>query len=136
MSRRSRQYRKRFKCGHRGFGEYCHCCAAAKARRELISMERRQVRQVWQQQFEVDPIDLTKLPKAIVRKARQVLEVLKTGENLFRLGGKLFQFDRSLIRFPVTYRYRLLCRWGDAGITPLKVVSHEDYNAIARGKRN
>ena len=29
---RSRKHRKRFACGHRGFGQWCHCCESNSAR--------------------------------------------------------------------------------------------------------
>ena len=46
--------------------------------------------------------------------------------------GRRFNFDRTLLRIPVSYRYRLLCRWQSGQIIPLQVLSHESYNAVAR----
>jgi hypothetical protein len=51
------------------------------------------------------------------------------------LQGKRFNFDRTLLRIPVSYRYRLLCRWQAGRIIPLQVLSHEAYNAIARNQQ-
>jgi hypothetical protein len=52
------------------------------------------------------------------------------------LQGKRLSFDRTLLRIPVTYRYRLLCRWYSNQVIPLQVLSHEAYNAIARNKKH
>jgi hypothetical protein len=92
-------------------------------------------KQQWQQSFAADPIDLTHLPKPIVIKTRQILVALDQGVPPAQLQGKRFSFDRTLLRFPVTYRYRLLCRWYADRIIPLQVLSHEAYNAVARNKK-
>ncbi|MDX2240082.1 MAG: hypothetical protein NW224_05295 [Leptolyngbyaceae cyanobacterium bins.302] len=68
-------------------------------------------KQQWKQTFAADPIDLTHLPKPIVIKTRQILAALEQGVSPAQLQGKRFSFDRTLLRIPVTYRYRLLCRW-------------------------
>ncbi|MDX2214578.1 MAG: hypothetical protein SFY66_14910 [Oculatellaceae cyanobacterium bins.114] len=57
---------------------------------------------------------------------------LQNGVSLYQLRGRRMSFDRNLIRIPVTYRYRLLCYQQMTQITPLKVMSHETYNSIAR----
>jgi hypothetical protein len=82
-----------------------------------------------------DAIDLRHLPRAVMEKARRVLGMLEEGANWMGLGGKLFHFDRSLMRIPVGYRYRLLCRREQSGITPLAVMTHEAYNPVARNKK-
>jgi hypothetical protein len=135
MSRRSRKHKKRFDCGHRGFGRYCHCCAPKKVKKEAVCLTRQVKRSRLQQAFADDPIDLRHLPQKIVKKARQVITALEQGWNVLRLGGNHFHFDRTLIRVPVGYRYRLLCRRDQEGIHPLVVLSHEDYNAIARHQK-
>lgn len=89
-------------------------------------------RHEWRESFYPDRIDLSRLPRRIVIKARQIILALQEGASLHQLRGKRFPFDRTLIRIPVTYRYRLLCRDGEFGIVPLRVMSHEDYNAVAR----
>jgi hypothetical protein len=135
MSRRSRRHRKRFECGHRGFGQFCHCCADRRKKREEIVLLRRQKRVRIQQAKADDAIDLRHLPRAIMEKARRVLGMLEEGSSWVGLGGKLFHFDRSLMRIPVGYRYRLLCRRDQSGITPLAVMTHEAYNPVARNKK-
>lgn len=151
--KRRRRHRKRFDCGHRGLGQYCHRCAAVAVQPPLLpksrsialpkkssfplqtATEQKQAdRFAWQQQFDQDPVDLTHLPRAIVIKARRVLADLAAGISLQQLRGKRFSFDRTLIRIPVTYRYRLLCRQDHTKIRPLRVLSHEPYNPIARHK--
>ncbi|MGD1943140.1 MAG: hypothetical protein ACFB0G_17735 [Leptolyngbyaceae cyanobacterium] len=142
MSRRSRKHKKRFACGHRGFGQTCHCCAArqpqlAKQSQRLAENRAQQMaksrqRQQWQATFAADPIDLKKLPRRIVLKARGVMAALETGINYWELSGKRLESMRSIIRIPVTYRYRLLCRDDGRSLIPLKVISHERYNAISR----
>lgn len=139
MSRRSRKHRKRFACGHRGYGQFCHRCADQQRQQVKQLHEREQaclLKQLaqweWQQSFLADPIDLTQLPKKIVLKAREVLTALNDGQNLAQLHGKRFHFDRNLIRIPVSYRYRLLCCQKDSKIVPLRVLTHEAYNAVAR----
>lgn len=96
---------------------------------------RQQAKRQWQASFQHDPIPLAHLPKPIVLKTRQILKALEQGAPLGALRGKRFQFDRTLVRIPVTYRYRLLCRWQQDKILPLMVSSHEAYNAIAHHKK-
>lgn len=142
MSHRPRRYRKRFACGHRGFGRYCHCCMASQqqqARKQLQKQAQRtakaQQRQQWQATFADDPIDLQSLPPHVVLKARQLLEALGQGTGYWEMAGKRLKGMREVVRIPVTHRYRLLCHDSGQTIQPLQVLSHEDYNAIARHPR-
>lgn len=153
MVRRRRRRRKRFSCGHLGYGRWCHRCrkptlkpsahppqpavlaAKSKAARLQKAARQRAIRQHWEQQFLADPISLRHLPKPIVIKTRLVLAALANGTPPADLRGKRFPFDRTLLRIPISYRYRLLCRWKNGQILPLKVMSHEDYNAFARNKK-
>ncbi|MBD1847425.1 hypothetical protein H6F89_29300 [Cyanobacteria bacterium FACHB-63] len=89
----------------------------------------------WQHQFEHDSIDLKHLPKPIVVKTRRILDLLNRGVAPGELKGRRFNFDRTLLRIPVSYRYRLLCRWQADRIVPLQVMTHEAYNAISRNKK-
>lgn len=99
-------------------------------------MSRKQTRQRGGcESYREDCVDITRLPPKVVAKARQVIEALHSGASLHQLRGKRFVFDRTLIGIPVTYRYRLLCRHLKAGIVPLKVMSHETYNAVVRNRR-
>jgi hypothetical protein len=128
MSRR--RHRKRFQCGHRGFGRYCHCCADRVAAKHAILMAQQLSRQQWQETFAQDQIELSHLPRAIALKARDILSALQQGTAYWQLGGKRLQPTREIVRIPVTYRYRLLCRQDNDQLVPLKLLSHEDYNRL------
>lgn len=138
-----RRHRKEFPCGHRGFGQTCHQCRSNVVilQTEMKSdvpdiTEQKQIRQAWRESFAADPIDLTELPKKVVLKARQILQALEDGADYRQFDGKRFHFDRSLISIPVNYSYRLICRDEGGKPIPLKVVSHETYNAIARNQKH
>lgn len=135
MSRRRRLHKKRFPCGHRGFGRYCHRCADRQARQQAKQAERKANRQQWRATFAQDAIDLTELPKRIVLKAREILTALKQGTGYWQMAGKRLNAARDLIRIPVTRRYRLICRQEGQQITPLEVMSHEDYNPLSRNPK-
>jgi hypothetical protein len=136
MSDRSRKHKKRFPCGHRGFGRYCHYCADRQARKERKHQQRQTKRQQWQSLFFEDGIDLRHLPKSVVQKSRTVLRALEQGQNYWQLSGKRLHMMRNVIKIPVTRRYRLLCRDDGNQITPVEVISHEDYNPlVAKPKR-
>ena len=147
MVKRSRKRLKQFNCGHRGFGQYCHRCIRvaepsqvpvmtdAVVYRPKKAASKNTARQQWRQSFAHDPIDLTHLPKPIVIRARHILASLNQGVVPRSMQGKRFNFDRTLLRIPVSYRYRLLCRWQADRIVPLQVLSHESYNAVARNKK-
>ncbi len=154
MVRRSHKRRKQFICGHRGFGKYCHRCMPLSGKEQPVlpdevtsaplllrrkrvwkSVQRQQAKQRWRESFAYDPIDLTHLPKPIVLKTHHILALLNQGVAPSQLQGKRFKFDRTLLRIPVTYRYRLLCRWYGDRIVPLQVLTHEAYNAFACNKK-
>lgn len=151
MSHRPRRHRKRFACGHRGFGQYCHCCSVGhrpvtkdhrqqwQAQKQLHKQRQHQAkalkRQQWRSTFADDPIDLKFLPPHVTLKARQVLEALEQGTGYWEVAGKRLKGMRQVIRIPVTRRYRLLCHDNGRSLQPLQVMSHEDYNAIARYPR-
>ena len=155
MVRRSQKQRQCLSCGNLGSGQACpHChpvvqideSQAPDPQRSTLKAQpqphrvwqatgQHTTKQQWQQSFAADPIDLTHLPKPIVIKTRQILAALDQGVAPAQLQGKRFSFDRTLVRFPVTYRYRLLCRWYAGRIIPLQVLSHEAYNAITRNKK-
>ena len=135
MSDRSRKHKKRFVCGHRGYGQYCHRCADRVARKQKRFSQRRQQREQWQALFAEDAIELSHLPKAIVKKARTVLSSLQQGAHYWQLSGKRLEMMRDVIRIPVTRRYRLLCRDDGDQVVPIKVISHEDYNPLIRSPK-
>lgn len=137
MSTRSRKHRKRFSCGHRGFGQFCHCCAdQARISQQLTALkladqvQRRVERQRWQESFALDRVDLTRLPKRIVLSARDILKQLEQGAGFWTLSGKRLSPDRTLVRIPLREHYRLVGRWIDNRFIPLDVSSHETYNRV------
>lgn len=131
MSHRSRKHRKRFACGHRGFGQYCHRCARQRAKKQAQFLSRQSKRQRWQASFLNDQIELQNLPKSVVKKSRTVLDALSQGKRYWQLSGKRLHDMHNIIRIPVTRRYRLLCRDDGNIVTPLEVISHETYNPLA-----
>jgi hypothetical protein len=136
MSRRSRKHRKRFKCGHRGFGQFCHCCAdrermmLSKKKERVKSSKKRETRT--HKRTQKDTMGLYKLPKSIAQKARGILDKIVNGAEYWKLGGKRLSGERSVIRIPIGYRYRMLCRDEGDRVIPLKVVSHEAYNPLVK----
>lgn len=135
MSHRSRKHRKRFACGHRGYGQYCHCCADRVARKQRRFSQRQQQREDWQARFAEDAIELSQLPKAVVKKARTILSALHQGTDYWQLSGKRLKVMRDVIRIPVTRGYRLLCRDDGDQVVPVKIISHEAYNPLTRSPK-
>lgn len=135
MSHRSRKHRKRFVCGHRGFGQYCHRCADRLRQKQAQLLAQRQKQQHRKALFDSDPIDLKKLPHKVVKKARQVLSSLNDGLPYWQVAGKRLNSARNIVKIPITRRYRLICRDDGDQFTPLEVLSHEDYNPISRNPK-
>lgn len=131
MSHRSRKHKKRFACGHRGFGRYCHYCEQLAAAKQAKLFQRQAQRLAWQQSLQTDVIDLTQVPKLVVVKARKVLAALEGGMHYWQMAGKRLKGIRQAIRIPVSRRYRLICEDIGNEIVPVKVVSHEAYNPLA-----
>jgi hypothetical protein len=84
--------------------------------------------------FEADRIDLRELPRPTVVKARRIIQALADGADYRQFRGKRLQFARSVLRIPVTDRYRLICDWVDDRWVPRVVLSHEAYNPLVRSK--
>ena len=136
---RSRKWRKRFGCGHRGYGQFCHCCADRDTQQKKVAQGRKMAQvdreMAWVVERVVDGVDLRDLPRQVAQKAKQVLEEFRQGWHPGAMGGKQFGFDRDMIRVPVGYRYRLLCERVAGVIKPIKVLSHEAYNSLMRNTR-
>ena len=160
MSRR----KKKFSCGHKGYGRICHRCAqqpieeASSDRKLEMPAEaslsaptphpqlarssnsnsewekKRQDKLEWEAAFARDPIDLRNLPKNVVIKSRRIIERLQIRSDYRQFHGKRLRHDRFVISIPVTRNYRLICR--DCGnlLVPEAVVSHEDYNVVKPGR--
>ena len=126
MSRR----KKKFPCGHKGYGQVCHHCAQLDAAWE----ERKRQKNAWEATFSQDPIDLRELPKNVVLKAREILQGLQNQRNYRDFHGKRLRHDRFIISIPVTRNYRLICRDHGNLLVPEAVISHEDYNVCKPGR--
>lgn len=142
MGRRSRRYRKLFSCGHRGFGQFCHCCADREQQRrqsiqqrQRIQMAKQSMRQLWRCSFADDVIPLEHLPKQIILKARAILSALEQGVGFWQFAGKRLRGERSVVRIPVTHRYRLIGYLQEGRFIPRQVLSHESYNQMTRHGR-
>lgn len=125
MSRR----KKKFSCGHKGYGQLCHHCAQQKT----ALSQKKQHKLEWEATFAEDPIDLRNLPRNVVVKSRRIIRQLQNQPDYRQFHGKRLRHDRFVISIPVTRNYRLLCR--DCGnlLIPEAVISHEDYNVVKPG---
>jgi hypothetical protein len=125
MSRR----KKKFACGHRGYGQTCPRCSQTENEWDL----KKRQKNAWEATFSEDPIDLRDLPKNVVLKARSIIEGLQAQRNYRDFHGKRLRHDRFIISIPVTRNYRLLCRDHGNLVIPEAVISHEDYNVCKPG---
>lgn len=133
-----RKHKKTFPCGHKGHGKKCARCqqeAQVAARKAQEAAEQQRQRDEWVASFARDVVDLRGLPTHVVQKSRHIVGELEKGRHFSKLSGKRMHFDKSVVRIPVGLRYRMLCREEKGRITPLMVMSHEDYNAYANNKR-
>lgn len=121
--------KKRFPCGHLGYGQSCHRCKQKQAEYD----EKKQQKYAWEASFDYDPIDLRDLPKNVVLKARQIIQGLQNQQDYRVFRGKRLRHDRFIISIPVTRHYRLICRDHGNFVTPEAVISHEDYNVCKPG---
>ncbi|KND58106.1 hypothetical protein BVER_00362c [Candidatus Burkholderia verschuerenii] len=127
--------KRTFACGHTGKGQYCHTCAqtnkellAQRAAREAKQVERRNA-------AAADPIDLSIVEhlSAVQREARDVLAKVSSGVHPFALDGKPLKSSAGrLLSVPIGRSYRLL--FEAPSLKPIRLVSHEDYNAIASSR--
>ncbi|MDB9315269.1 hypothetical protein PN462_19295 [Spirulina sp. CS-785/01] len=121
--------KKRFPCGHRGYGQICHRCAQKEEERA----KKKEEKQMWEATFAADSVDLTDLPKNVVLKARRIIASLERQQDYRQFRGKRLRHDRFIISIPVTRHYRLLCRDRGSNLVPEAVISHEDYNVCKPG---
>ncbi len=127
MSRR----KKKFACGHVGYGQVCHRCEQKESAWERKKREKH----AWKETFSHDPIDLTSLPKNVVLKARDIIRKLQNRTSYTHFRGKRLRHNRLIISIPVTRHYRLICKDHGSFVEPEAVVSHEDYNVCKPGIR-
>lgn len=99
MSHRSRKHKKRFACGHRGFGQYCHRCANHQVRKRAKTDLKKSQKAQWEATFANDEIDLSGLPTHIIGKTRRVLAELSQGTHYWEVSGKRLQMMREVCGF-------------------------------------
>ncbi len=126
MSRR----KKKFICGHKGYGQVCHRCEQQQAEVD----KKRKHKLDWEASFAEDPIDLRNLPKNVVVKSRRIIQQLQSQRDYRQFHGKRLRHDRFIISIPVTRSYRLICRDCGTLLIPEAVISHEDYNVVKPGR--
>lgn len=121
--------KKKFPCGHRGFGQICHRCAQADA----VWQQEKKCKQDWEASFNRDLIDLRNLPKNVVLKSRRIIQQLAEQTDYHQFHGKRLRHNRLVISIPINRSYRLLCRDRGQFLSPEAVISHEDYNVVKPG---
>jgi hypothetical protein len=126
-----RKRKQTFPCGHRGQGRECQRCLqearAAQAQAEAAA-NRLQEKEEWEACFGRDVVDLRGLPKHIVKKARQVIQSLDSGQDYRVFKGKQMRVSSQLVRIPLNDDYRLIVRHSGRDFSMLEVLSHEDYD--------
>lgn len=135
--------KRKFPCGHRGKGRFCHRCEAEKREaerrqkaREADAKDPGDDKEAWRETFESDPIELSHLPnKGLVRRARTILTEIDRGAPWHQFNGKRLQHDRNVVSIPLGRRYRILFRTDDGPPRPVEVLSHEAYNGTKPGRR-
>lgn len=124
--------KKKFPCGHMGFGQICHQCAQVQASWE----QKQNQKQDWEASFNQDLIDLRKLPKNVVIKSRRIIQQLEIQSDYRQFHGKRLRHNRFVISIPINRSYRLLCRDRGQFLSPEAVISHEDYNVVKPGSHS
>ena len=121
--------KKKFPCGHKGFGKICHRCAQADA----VLAQKQKLKRDWEATFKGDLIDLRNLPRNVVLKSRYIIQCLAKEPNYRQFKGKRLRHNRSVVSIPINRSYRLLCRDRGQFLSPEAVISHEDYNVVKPG---
>ncbi len=129
--------KKRFPCGHRGLGQFCHHCDQAESRRareEEAAAARAAAEAGWRQLFPRQAADYHRFPPRVTAAATEIARALRAGCHFSLLGGDRMQCDRRLVRFALPGFYRLVGEEGVGGAaTSLRVMSHERYNRFFPG---
>jgi hypothetical protein len=124
-----------FACGHSGKGKFCHTCAAAEKRMAAQLRACEEKRAAKHSSIAADPIDLSIVRHlaSVQREARELLAKVSSGIHPFSLDGKFLKSSAGkLLSVPVGRSYRLL--FDAPSLKPIRLVSHEDYNAIAANR--
>ena len=124
------RHKKRFPCGHLGFGQFCHSCEDAKKKLEL-EREKNDEANAWKIALRKTPIPLDHLPKSAAIRTVSCIEMMAAGEPINRFNGKRLTLmnQRDIISVPVGLKYRLIGRMvAKYPIQWIEVISHETYN--------
>lgn len=122
--------KKKFPCGHKGYGQICHRCAQVDA----IWEQKQKCKQEWEASFNQDLIDLRNLPKNVVLKSRHIIKRLAEEPDYRQFRGKRLRYNRFVVSIPINRNYRLLCRDRGQFLSPEAVISHEEYNVAKPGQ--
>jgi hypothetical protein len=129
-----RKHRKKFQCGHQGYGQICHRCLQEESiKQENIIPEQKANYKSWRDSFAGDSIDLNSLPAYVVLKSRNIIKGLQDCQSYREFHGKRLRHDRLVISIPVTRNYRMLCIDRDGTFQPQQVISHQAYNVCKPG---
>jgi len=119
--------KKRFPCGHRGLGKYCHRCD----QREAAYQRKKKERQERQALLDASPIPLDDLPRHIQDKALAVMKDIARGRSWQEMGGKIIHANGRMVSIPLGDSYRILFeRTKTKSLAPVKAMSHEAYNNV------
>ena len=120
--------KKKFPCGHVGKGQYCHRCKAKDDAVEQKKKEREAKVNALKNDLDVG-VDLSGLPEQVAKKAAQIIRKLNSGVSYTDLHGKrLTAWDHNIISIQLGSSYRILCKDDGGNVTPVEVLSHEQYN--------
>lgn len=128
--------RKRFACGHSGFGGFCHRCAQGSTQGHVRTNGRQRKPQTTQKvtdHLECLGIDLRILPHVSLRKKARnaLLGIVRDGKPYPIFGGKRMLHNRHIISVPIGRNWRLLLEeQEDKRKTVLSILSHESYNRV------
>lgn len=118
--------RKRFPCGHRGHGQYCHTCAQATADAHTRTAARERKLAL----ASVLGVQATDFPAQILRRAAAIhQEVAAQGLlALRRRGAKKILSLENVLSVPVGHHHRLLFVVDHNIPRYLELLTHEQYD--------
>lgn len=121
--------KKRFSCGHKGFGRFCHRCRKREEQRASVRVERKQRKEARKNKKREHPFDVEAFPPKVAKKALSIIQQIRQGCSYTGFYGKPLTVQPDLISVPVSRSYRLLFKKTEHGLGFHKLMSHEDYNA-------
>ena len=124
--------KKTFPCGHKGKGQYCHRCE----QNEVAKKVRQKKEDMWNERLRLSPVEITHLPRKVAEKVMNVIDGLLDGRSYHEFNGKrlVTMGQREVIRIPIGWNYRLICRANSGGMEFVEVITHEEYhNRLSSG---